>query len=327
METRDDRRPAGAGVPYSSGYTFSPGARRRMKAWLQTRFSLSIATATVDHATILLLATAHFWLGTRVSLVWLVTYAVVAVLIARQQRGLEVMTHEGSHFNWCRSSRWWNDTCVDALAAVAVFATVKGFRADHVLHHGRIGTADDPCFRRYVWQLDVDNIKRSSCSAYAGSIIVRLGTYVIGWWTGPFGISIRSLLYGALWHGALVLLPLSRKVGFGTAMVLWLLYYGIPFFVLLPPLRFMAEANKHRYTENNGTVFGATFNNVGIVHFLLHPHGDNFHALHHLHPSIPHHKLPRVDGWLMANDPDYNCNLRRLTLLEIDGTPRLSTQP
>lgn len=327
METQSDKRPPAAATPYVSGYKFPEQARQHMKSWLRTSLLLTTAAALLDHATIAFAALTHLWIGSVNQSVWLITYVIGILIIALRQRALETLVHEGSHLNWCRTDRKRNDAFANAFAALPVFASVAGFRADHVLHHARIGTEADPCFRRYVWELDVDSIDRSSLSGYIGSIIRRIRIYLSGWWTGPFGISAKSLMCGAMWHVLVIGLPLMLVVGSETALMFWLLYFGVPFFLVLPFVRFMGEANKHRYTSNDGTVFGATFNNVGLMNFLLHPHGDNFHALHHLHPSIPHHQLADVDAWLMENDRTYHANLRRHTLLEHAASPHLSTEP
>jgi len=282
--------------------------------------------ATADLAIIALVAALHLCVAS-LGPVWaVVTYPLACLVIVRQLRGLENLVHEGSHYNWTRrqsgtaaersASKRANDVFANLLAAFPVFSRVSAFREDHDHHHREIGTDGDPCFVRYVFDLDLASLDRTSTAAYTRGIVTRLLRYVSGWWTGPSGISGTSVLYGVTWHFVVVVVPLALAAGVSTALVVWTLYFGLPFFVMLPPFRFNAEAAKHDYKNNDGTVLTSTFSNVGPIHVLLHPHGDAYHLLHHLHPAIPHHRLREADRWLMENDPTYAASLRRYSILD-----------
>jgi fatty acid desaturase len=305
-------------APYTAGYGFTAEARLLLRTtWLKTNLAKSAASAVGDIVSVLVLAALHVAIWGKSPLMAAIMYLPFAILISRQIRGLENLVHEGSHYNWTRRHRL-NDVFVNALAAFPVFSRVSAFRADHDDHHHQIGTMDDPCFRRYVGDLKLGSLSRSTATSYVLGTLTRLARYVCGWWLGPSGISGTSLVYGAIWH-VLAVLALAIASGPTHAVIIWTLYFAVPFFIVLPPFRFNAEAAKHTYDDNDGTVFSATYSNVGTVHVLLHPHGDQFHLLHHLHPAIPHHRLRAVDRWLMAHDAKYAGGRRRSRLLSSPG--------
>jgi fatty acid desaturase len=319
MADHDKRRTATPSQkPYRIGFSFPSSARPHLKSWMRTNFFITLVTASIDHVTIFGIAAVHLYLWA-LSPGWsLAFYPPAVIIIARQLRGLENLVHEASHQNWCRASRLLNDWTANMFAAFLMFATVSLFRRDHLRHHNHTGTADDPCYRRFVQDLAIDSIDHSSLLAYVVAIVRRMPQYVVGWWTGPSGADRRSWGYGAVYHAAIVA---AVAIVFGTthACGMWIAYFGIPFAFVLPVIRFAAESEKHSYTDNDGTVFGATYNNVGWLHAFIHPHGDTYHLVHHMHPAIPHHQLRNADRWLTAHSEMYRGSLRRTSLLEPRG--------
>jgi fatty acid desaturase len=211
---------------------------------------------------------------------------------------LECLVHEGSHCNWSRNHRL-NDALTDLLAALPVFSRVADYRKGHRTHHLQFGTDNDIDRRRYL-RLGIGWLDRSSLLGYWRG--ARLGQYVLGWWRA-IGLNGKALLGGIAWHLTLVVLPLACLVGVRAGLALWASYWLLPMAVVLPPIRFVAEAGKHRY-EGNETEFEATISNLGMIHSLLfHPHGDGHHVLHHMDPGIPFFNLARAHRGLMELDP------------------------
>lgn len=85
--------------------------------------------------------------------------------------------------------------------------------------------------------------------------------------------------------------------------------WGVPIFLMLPLLRFVAEAAEHDYELGRAetqVIFNRTWSNLGWIHrWLFHPHNDGFHVVHHLYPYVPHHLLPSVYAFIMANDSTF----------------------
>jgi fatty acid desaturase len=246
------------------------------------------------------------------------------VLVARQQRALECLGHEASHYNWSRSHRMLNDVLADLLAAVPVGARIRAYRVDHLAHHGRFGTADDPDLRRYTAHA-LEPLDRSSAVRFGRELLVRLIPYAAGWWRA-IGTNRRAAAASFSWHAALFAF-VAVLVTPDWAIVIWLNWL-VAFVLVLPVLRLAAESSEHTYGQAD-TVFDATISNLGTLQRrLIHPHNDGFHTLHHLWPGIPHHRLARLHGALVELDPDgYGARLRFRTRLLAEPTPVRPVRP
>jgi fatty acid desaturase len=293
--------------PRPRGYRLSSEAKAVLRGHQATSLLRSIATALSDHGTLLLI------IGTATLLqlfaapgVWLLLTPPLWLLAARFQRGLEVLVHEGSHYNFHRSSLGrtdeTNDRATNFLAAYPVFSDVKTFREAHLPHHNLFGTEHDPCFHRFT-RFDWQHLARTTPLLFIRQMASQMRPYMWGWWS-LVGTNWKVFLRGCLWHLLILVLPLCAFLGI-RGLLLWVWYWLIPFVVVLPWLRFVAEAGKHRY-EDTHNVFDATISNIGPVHrWYFHPHGDGYHLLHHLDPTIPHHQLRKVHQLLLGVDPEY----------------------
>lgn len=297
---------------YKKGYSVPSQLREEIRRAHQTRLAVTVTYAVVDVATIvgstlaagLAVASLTWWLAGVVVL-------VSAVVIGRQLRGLENLVHEGAHYNWSRRHRRLNDALTVGLAAAAVGAKIEDYRAGHLRHHGRFGTDHDPDLQRYR-ELDLEAMDRGSRGAFALSVLRRFPRYQRGW-LHEIGADSLWLLVPFLWATLLVVTPALMFAGPSAALgagATWTLGY----LVALPLLRLTAEASEHIYTDSF-TIFDATISNLGwFQRFVVHPHDDGYHTIHHMWPGIPHHQLVRVHRTLVLHDSDgYGSRVRYRT--------------
>jgi fatty acid desaturase len=306
------------GKPYKRGYQPPPHLRPQIAAAHRTNLPLTTAVAVLDHAGIaaagLLVAAAS--LAAPWPVVGVVA-ALAAVAVGRQLRALENLVHEGSHYNWDRARRDRNDRFARWLAGYPTGGDLREYRAGHLLHHGRFGTLADPDLVRYR-ELRLEELDRTSTVRLARGLLARFVAYQRGW-LRTSGARRAGLLVPALYGAVVVGLPalaLGGPAGAAWAGAAW----AVGFLLALPVIRLLAEAGEHRYTGTR-TVFDATFSNLGFWHrWLIHPHNDGYHTIHHLWPGVPHHSLRRLHGILDRADPDgYAVRLRvRTSLLERD---------
>ncbi|MFC4334730.1 fatty acid desaturase [Salininema proteolyticum] len=302
--------PAASGyapAPLRRGYQPPAGIRPRLKELHRSNTLRTIATALADHALIAgsIAATA---VTATLSIPAAVAAALAAVLIsARSLRGLENLLHEASHFNWANGSKARNDRPALLLAAVPAGSPITGYRESHYRHHQRFGTENDPDRRRYL-ELDLDHLDRSSTTAFLRGALRRFPAYQAGW-IASTGAHLPALGGLLLYVGALLGLgyALAGAVGAASAGVVLAAVY----LVALPLIRFTAEASEHVYPGAE-SVFDATVSNLGpFQRLVLHPHGDGYHTVHHMWPSIPHFNTARAHRLLMEADPDgYGARLR-----------------
>jgi len=236
-------------------------------------------------------------------------------LCSRFQRGLENLTHEATHYNFCRNSSKWNDRLANWLCAYWVLLSVDMFRKSHRIHHGLFGSEVDPDKVRFA-ELNIDHIPRSRRQVF-GYLLHVLPIYIFGYWK-QFSNKRGQFLKSVILH--VLLASLISYVWYRNFWVLWLVYFWVPFVFYLPVHRFLAEAEEHRY-QNSETEFEATFSNLGrFQRWFFHPHGDAYHLLHHLLPQIPHWKIAWTHRRLLALDTAYNDGQYRTTLLESPKT-------
>jgi fatty acid desaturase len=244
-----------------------------------------------------------------------VAYAVGAVLIARQLRGIELMVHDASHWAWDRDNKIRNDVAADWLVAYPTMGTTHAYRRGHFIHHGTFAGEQDPCKRRFK-EMGLGDVDLSSKWKIARAVLRWLPSYNMTYYTEIGSKSRQMLLRWAVWHGIVLLAPLALLFGPTTGVTYWLLFWIIPMLVTLPVLRSIAEAEEHDY-EHGDTEFEATFTNDGLVHHLLwHPWNDGYHQIHHLFPNISARHHHTVHDLLMKHDPIYRESPMRYATLQ-----------
>jgi fatty acid desaturase len=227
-------------------------------------------------------------------------YLCCAVLIASRIRGLENLVHEASHYHLF-ATRSFNDN-LDVIFALPVFRTVKDYRASHMIHHKYLGDASrDPDLQRYI-RLGIDDLPNQN---WLWALFIRplIGYHTIEYVQTTFLDFWRSsslrLLKISFWMVVFVILTLTNQ------WLSFLLYWLIPLLVILPILRLWAEAAKHCNLDLSHEISSAR-SNIGFLHrWLIHPHNDGFHTVHHFMPSIPWYRLQKAYQRMLA-EPVFN---------------------
>lgn len=252
-------------------------------------------------------------------------YVLTIVAIARQQRAMENMVHDGSHGNWYRASKKINDQLVDALVAVPVLSSVATYWPFHRDHHGAYGGHDDPCRRRFD-AMGIYNIDLSTPWKITVAVLRWLPEYNAEYYREIGSLAGSLIGKFAVWHLVVIILPVtvmaymtldvSAITALALGVVAWVAFWMIPFTLPLPVIRSIAEAEEHDY-DHADTEFDTTYTNSGFWHrVLLHPAGDAYHLIHHMYPKIPGRIHGDVHKYLMANDPKYRHSLHRTHVLE-----------
>jgi fatty acid desaturase len=220
---------------------------------------------------------------------WAVTVAVVLV-IGRFGRAQECLVHEASHRNWQRNGKL-NDVLANLLAGYPTASRVAGYRAQHVIHHAHLGAAEDPDIQRYE-EFKLEELTGLGGWKLVKAIAKRLPRYNWGWYT-TIGTNPSTMLITGSWFLVVfgIVAVASGSGSFAlSAWAHWLAGYAL----VLPTIRMIGEAGEHRYAAGD-TVFNATISNLGWAHrWIVHPHGDGHHTLHHLWSSVPHHQIRRM---------------------------------
>jgi len=245
------------------------------------------------------------------------TYALVALggvgllFITRQMRALENIVHFGSHNNFV-AKQSANDQMTNVLAAWPMLQDVKQYRLFHATHHGDYGSHDDPCKER-LQRIGAGDIEITNNRQLIWAILLWMPAYVREFYAEVKSSSAQLVIFLG-WHAAVAMIA-GIFVSWGFAALV-LASWTIGMFLILPFLRSVAEFSEHDY-DLGDTVRETTFNNLGILdHLLLHPAGDAWHALHHLHPTVPWWKQGAAHRYLMENDAAYRDALHRDALFQ-----------
>ncbi|CAA7612122.1 fatty acid desaturase [Magnetospirillum sp. UT-4] len=227
-----------------------------------------------------------------------------ALVVGNRYYALVIIGHDGLHrrlFDDERLNDLWNDLFI--LGPVGAVTRLN--RVNHILHHQRASTVTDPDRYKYTH----DN-KRTNFAflAYLTGISV-LGRSFGNIFRNRDGLSAesrrgegyrpRDLVILAGWQGALVA-GLTHWFGWWGYPVLWLVPVGIAYTVDV--IRVFAEhsmLDDDTAADRTGRLI--TYASAAWERPLIAPHNMNFHAAHHLWPSIPYYSLPEADRRLRAS--------------------------
>jgi fatty acid desaturase len=258
---------------------------------------LAIAT---DYGVIALAILVNEWIRVSSSS-WLFygTYLVTCFILASRYRGFEILVHEASHNNVFDTRRF--NRRLQFLFAYPVFLHVQSYVRIHMAHHQQIGDFEnDPDILIYKkWGLDKLPENKLWVLYLRPLALYFTWDYFRGTFANYWRTEADRLSKVAYWATVLALLYYFDAWG------IFLMYYAMPFFILLPILRFHARANEHTAVDFNSPDKSAR-NNLGLFHtFILHPHGDGYHQIHHLYPFVPFYNLPKVHRFLLDNNRKY----------------------
>lgn len=321
---------------YKRGYNrmhLSTAVQKQLKEAEQTASLVSVLEAILTIASIPLLVVAFASFAAYLhgvtnnaslnTAVLGVCYLLIASLIARQQRGLEVMVHDASHQTWIRTNSVWNNLIANLFAAYPVLSSVETYWTSHRIHHGSFGSHRDPCRQRFA-NMGLSHLDLSTKWKIVRAVIAWLPSYNKAYYDEIGSLSLTQWACFALWHISMLIAPAaiviswSLNITFATAIsvafVVWFIFWMIPFTVFLPVLRSIAEAEEHDYT-NGETEFETTYTNDGWLHrALIHPKNDAYHLVHHTFPLIPVRLHRRIHTLLIKHDIRYQSALRRSSL-------------
>lgn len=243
-------------------------------------------------------------------LIFTVVFCCV-LFCTRQMRGLENIIHFGSHNNFSKS-RKTNDRLTNVFAAWPMLQGVAQYRKFHNTHHGEYASDKDPC------RIRLENIGANTQNIHTNMQLLWLVAKWMPQYIQEFYREVKSdhqqVITFGLWHASIALI-IAGIHSWGLAAFVTLSWILIMFFSL-PFLRSIAELSEHDYELGN-SVAETTFNNLGLLdHLLIHPAGDAWHCLHHLHPTVSWWKQRQAHNYLMKHDSAYHRVINRDRLLQ-----------
>ncbi len=227
-------------------------------------------------------------------------YLISIIIIAGRMRGLEGCVHEATHFTLFKN-RTWNRN-LQFLYAWPIFTSVENYRKDHLLHHYRFGTDEDPTiiyYRKIKLMGDQKIIKKHPYFHLFIAPFFGPATKFYFQEAVDYCKKDRSFLMYLMIFWTLVF----TAVSICGAWAWFSLFYLVPLFTFLPYFAHLSEIGDHGGLKLRSCL-NDTRNNLGIFlhRYFIYPHDDGFHAIHHMHAGIPSHQLKKAYEALLKID-------------------------
>jgi len=227
---------------------------------------------------------------------WTVLLAIP--LIGSRYYGLFIIGHDGLHHRLFREVRH-NDLFNDVVVLGAIGAITRINNRNHLDHHHRLATDRDPDRHKHGCFNKTTSIELLGFLTGATSILRSVANVFVRRAPGAGNVSTQryTLRDAAILLGWQVVLigGLSLGIGWWAWPVLWLLPVYV-FAFLGDNLRSFAE---HSHPEPDGEADGhrlITYVSNPLERWFVAPMNMNFHAAHHLWPSVPYYNLPIADA-------------------------------
>lgn len=224
------------------------------------------------------------------------------LLIATRQHALLTLMHEYAHHQLSRRRAAINDLIGDVFTALPFFITIHGFRRNHLAHHRHVCTDQDP---NWVSSLKKPRFRfPKSRGGFAIEVLKHgLGRYTLGelkGYTVDAGMSTGLPRATRLRAAACALVLAGMATYFGIWEVL-LLYWIVPLATFLMAILYVRDVGEHFGMPAAGIERSRTVLAGWLERVLIAQNGVNFHAEHHLFPSVPFFRLRRLHQALMQD--------------------------
>lgn len=245
---------------------------------------------------------------TELSTLWL---PISVLLIGSRQRALSNLTHESSHRNLFINKRI-GDLIGNWLAAYPMFDSVESYRNKHKQHHKFLGhKVNDPDYKSHL-KYGYDDYEHEKYNKIKKFLLILLNKNAIkdSFWASFFNPQL--ILQFIIWFVSFFLL-LKNLMGFDFAVnfiFLWFFSKATTYHLI----RICAEFLDHSGLRPQNGIFSYTRNitTPSLIGFLIHPHFDNYHLVHHLVPSSPCYNLKKLHFLFIENttvykEKSHNC--------------------
>ena len=224
------------------------------------------------------------------------------LLIATRQHALLTLMHEYAHHQLSRRRAGLNDLVGDVITALPFFITIHGFRRNHLAHHRHVCTDQDP---NWVSSLEKPRFRfPKTRSGFAFEVLKHgLGRYTLGelkGYTVDAGMSTGLPRATRIRAAACAIVLAGMATYFGIWDIL-LLYWIVPLATFLMAILYIRDVGEHFGMPAPGIERSRTVLAGWLERLLIAQNGVNFHAEHHLFPSVPFFRLRRLHQALMQD--------------------------
>ncbi|MGB7058881.1 MAG: fatty acid desaturase family protein [Geitlerinemataceae cyanobacterium] len=274
-----------------------------LKQWLKIQPTRAYWELTIDWLGIFLAFIAVTWMPT----VWM--YGIAFVVVGTFQYKLFILAHDAIH-GALHPQKTINDRLARWLVYGPMFMALDDARRSHLKHHRLMGTANDP--DRYLHTFYHKNTPFQFllfCSGLAtfGKTVLKVTPF--GRLLKPTNTTVETdsdNVKSAVTDYFKQRLPvfivqiLILSLLFISPLPLWsylLLWVAPIYFLVFVPdeIRAFCDHAVLEFPDDRGDLNRfVTFRPNSLEAMFFSPHHMNYHAEHHLWPSIPHYNLPKA---------------------------------
>ena len=231
------------------------------------------------------------------------TVLPAVVVIGTRYYALYIVAHDGLHrrlFQSRRRNDLWNDLCI--LGAIGAITRLN--RHNHMRHHATLALPDDPDIYKYGLTNKGDRIRFiASLTGFQQIGRALHNVFLVGGTADAPGdhYGLRDVAILAGWQVALIG-GLTFCIGWWAYPLLWLLPVYV-FTFAADAVRVMLEHAVENEAHPTVAERLITYSSSRLERTFFAPMNMNFHAAHHLWPSVPYYNLPTADA-IMRSSPE-----------------------
>lgn len=227
---------------------------------------------------------------------------IAIVVIGNRYYGLFVIGHDALHRR-VFANVLWNDLFADLVIFGPIGAITRINNRNHLIHHRRLGQSDDPdrhkyeCFNKATaiammsYAIGISSVSRSVWNVFVARHYDGLSDHRA---SSEGGYTFRDISIMMIWQISLFA-GLTWFIGWWSYFVLW----WIPVYIFT----FLCD-NLRSFLEHSRPVDDGPFGEHRLINYCapwwetiwLAPFCMNYHATHHLFPSIPYYNLAVADS-------------------------------
>lgn len=231
-------------------------------------------------------------------------FAAIFVIGAGVQNRLSVLVHEASHYSLFKN-KLMNDMAANIFLLFPVFGAIANYRVGHWGHHRHVNDPDhDPDLQRLTrhhardfpiskGRFLVEYVLKQVLLHNALSYLKGRALYVARMMKSEPVRGHDVLGRPVVW--------LMRLAYYGTLFtaLLWfgwwphyLLFWVVPAITFYPAVLFLREIAHHgNYPDAGDFTNSRVYKARWLEREIFFPFGEHNHVLHHMFPTIPHHKM------------------------------------
>ncbi len=228
------------------------------------------------------------------------TYIAAVILIGSRMHALAVIMHDIAHFRFLRN-RKLSDFIANTLICWPMMIDVESYRQNHLDHHQKLNTSDDPDWTAKVGKKSFE-FPQTKLGFYKTLFLYLIGYQGIAdlaWMAKRMSGKKKSA--NQKLQMRIYLITLITLLSIFSGWKFYLLFWVVPFFTAFLMFQYLRSFAEHfgklKYTnllDSTRSVIPSFFEKVIVA-----PYNISYHLEHHLYPGVPYYNLPKLRKMLL----------------------------